>query len=82
MKKAIITGLVLSALIMSCSKADRVCECTYEDGSKESITYLEKTNKKQAKEECEGFNNTKTVYTDTDGSTETDEDKGTKCELK
>jgi hypothetical protein len=77
MRKLFIVGIAIIGLFASCKKADRVCECTYADGTKESITYLDETSKKSAKENCENYNNIKYDY---DG--EVYEEKGTKCELK
>ena len=77
MKKLILSATVLVALtIVSCKKANRVCECTTSDGT---ISYklTDKTTKGEAKAVCVGY---KTK--DSDGTEEPAQEPGTTCKLK
>lgn len=60
MKKLMFFAAIATAFILgSCKEKDRVCQCTYADGSTESYTIIDKTSKKEAKFACGGTDNTK-----------------------
>ena len=69
--------IIIAFTVVSCKKADRVCECTGSDGSY-SIKYTDKTSKGEAKTVCEGF---KVKSSDGSNDFSTVED-GESCKLK
>ena len=77
MKKLIFSVATLAAFtIVSCKKANRVCECTI-SGQTISYKFTDKTTKGQAKIDCEGVT-TKA----SDGTVTPAQESGTTCKLK
>ena len=77
MKNLIIVAAILAVFaVVSCKKANRVCECTDFTGTT-SIKFTDKTTKGQAKIDCEGVT-TKA----SDGTVTPAQESGTTCKLK
>jgi len=78
-KTTLLTFALIAITFASCQlKKDRVCTCTDEDGSIESVTYFD-SKKSNAEYYCSG-GNSQTKYTNTQGVTTTYD--RTTCELE
>ena len=81
MKNLILAAAILAAFtVVSCKKADRVCECTSLADGKTTYTFTDKTPKGGVKALCEGY-----TEKDEDGNIDEGsplEDETTTCTLK
>jgi hypothetical protein len=79
-------AIIATVILLSCKKADRVCECTLSDGTKSQFTIVDKTTKKSAEYFCktQGGDNMNDQITSSAGTETDSEDDATNgtCKLK